>query len=125
MEGDPMRMKRIYTLTDAVVSALFPGLLVLCVGIVLSIGATSVVAQSTSTGTVTGQVTDPQGAVVPGADVTLLDLATNTPRKTSTSEVGRYTFVVIRAGYNRIFGRLNGVDLVLVPLLGTGLMQPV
>src|SRR6266705_4363903 len=32
---------------------------------------------------------------------------------------------VIRAGYNRIFGRLNGVDLVLVPLLGTGLLQPV
>jgi len=32
---------------------------------------------------------------------------------------------VIRAGYGRIFGRLNGVDLVLVPLLGTGLIQPV
>src|SRR5260370_25781528 len=28
---------------------------------------------------------------------------------------------VIRGGYNRINGRLNGVDLVLVPLLGTGL----
>ena len=32
---------------------------------------------------------------------------------------------VIRGGYSRIFGRLNGVDLVLVPLLGTGLIQPV
>ena len=32
---------------------------------------------------------------------------------------------VIRAGYSRIYGRLNGVDLVLVPLLGTGLIQPV
>jgi len=32
---------------------------------------------------------------------------------------------VIRGGYNRIYGRLNGVDLVLVPLLGTGLLQPV
>jgi len=32
---------------------------------------------------------------------------------------------VVRGGYSRIFGRLNGVDLVLVPLLGTGLMQPV
>jgi hypothetical protein len=32
---------------------------------------------------------------------------------------------VIRGGYGRIFGRLNGVDLVLVPLLGTGLIQPV
>ncbi len=32
---------------------------------------------------------------------------------------------VIRGGYGRIYGRLNGVDLVLVPLLGVGLMQPV
>jgi hypothetical protein len=32
---------------------------------------------------------------------------------------------VIRAGYGRIYGRLNGVDLVLVPLLGPGLLQAV
>jgi len=32
---------------------------------------------------------------------------------------------VVRGGYGRIYGRLNGVDLVLVPLLGVGLMQPV
>ena len=32
---------------------------------------------------------------------------------------------VIRGGYSRIYGRLNGVDQVLVPLLGTGLIQPV
>ena len=32
---------------------------------------------------------------------------------------------VIRGGYSRIYGRLNGVDLVLVPLLGDGLIQAV
>jgi len=32
---------------------------------------------------------------------------------------------VVRGGYGRTYGRLNGVDLVLVPLLGTGLIQPV
>ena len=32
---------------------------------------------------------------------------------------------VIRGGYSRIYGRLNGVNLVLVPLLGTGLIQAV
>lgn len=32
---------------------------------------------------------------------------------------------VLRGGYSRIFGRLNGVDLVLVPLLGPGLLQGV
>ncbi|HEX3880233.1 MAG TPA: carboxypeptidase-like regulatory domain-containing protein [Bryobacteraceae bacterium] len=32
---------------------------------------------------------------------------------------------VLRGGYSRIFGRLNGVNLVLVPLLGPGLLQGV
>lgn len=32
---------------------------------------------------------------------------------------------VIRGGYGRIYGRLNGVDLVLSPLLGIGLIQAV
>jgi hypothetical protein len=32
---------------------------------------------------------------------------------------------VVRGGWSRIFGRLNGVDLVLVPLLGSGPLQPV
>jgi hypothetical protein len=32
---------------------------------------------------------------------------------------------VVRAGYGRIFSRLNGVGLVLIPLLGTGLGQAV
>jgi hypothetical protein len=32
---------------------------------------------------------------------------------------------VIRGGYGRIYGRLNGVGLVLTPLLGAGLIQPV
>src|SRR6266581_1909893 len=32
---------------------------------------------------------------------------------------------VIRGGFSLLYGRLNGVDLVLVPLLGTGLIQAV
>jgi len=32
---------------------------------------------------------------------------------------------VLRGGYSRIWGRLNGVNLVLVPLLGIGPIQPV
>ena len=32
---------------------------------------------------------------------------------------------VIRGGYGRIFGRLNGVNLLLVPLLPPGLLQAV
>jgi hypothetical protein len=32
---------------------------------------------------------------------------------------------VIRGGWGRVYGRLNGVDLVLVPLLGAGSLQPI
>src|SRR6202034_3788516 len=32
---------------------------------------------------------------------------------------------VIRGGYSRIWGRINGVNQVLVPLLGAGLIQAV
>jgi hypothetical protein len=41
------------------------------------------------------------------------------------SKIFGHNDTVIRGGYNRIYGRLNGVDLVLVPLLGTGLGQAV
>ena len=50
------------------------------------------------------------------------------PRVDSTGVIGKvfgHDSTVIRGGYGRIYGRLNGVDLVLVPLLGTGLIQPV
>ena len=40
------------------------------------------------------------------------------------SVVGRNK-TVIRGGYARIYGRLNGVNLMLVPLLGPGLLQAV
>src|SRR6266571_2662284 len=70
----------------------------LCFGLLLVCLSATAWAQSTSTGTVVGQVTDPQGAVVPGADVTLLDVATNTPRKTITNETGRYTFTNVPPG---------------------------
>jgi hypothetical protein len=41
------------------------------------------------------------------------------------SHVFGHDDTVVRGGYGRIYGRLNGVDLVLVPLLGVGLIQPV
>ena len=50
------------------------------------------------------------------------------PHFDSDSAMGRvfgHEDTVVRGGYGRVYGRLNGVDLVLVPLLGTGLIQPV
>src|SRR3984957_20596201 len=50
-------------------------------------------AQSTSTGTVAGVVTDQSGAVVPDAAVRLTDTTTNIARTTTTNKDGRYIFV--------------------------------
>ena len=69
---------------------------VICVSVVLSL--TPAFAQSTASGTVSGQVTDPTGAVVPGATVTLTDVATHEARTTTSNEAGRYIFVNINPG---------------------------
>src|SRR5262245_34028090 len=84
--------------SNAGVSARSVGLLIVGMAILLSPGAPPVRAQSTSTGTVSGQVTDPQNAAVPDAVVTLLDIAKNTPLTTVTNEEGRYNFVNVPPG---------------------------
>jgi len=49
-------------------------------------------AQTASTGAVLGKVTDPQGAVVPRAEVNLTDTATNLVRTQRTNDDGHFTF---------------------------------
>ena len=71
-------------------------LVVMCAG-----SALSAWAQSTSTGTVAGSVSDPSGAVVAGASVTLTDTTTNIARPTTTNASGRYIYVDVNPGiYN-------------------------
>src|SRR5262245_55371324 len=73
-------------------------LLLVEITIVLSPGAPPIRAQSTSTGTVSGQVTDPQNDAVPGAVVTLRDVTTNAEQKTVTNQAKRYSFVHVQPG---------------------------
>lgn len=66
-----------------------------------SLSTTLLWSQATSTGTVQGQVVDQQGASIPGANVTLRDVATNIARTTTSNQDGRYTFVNVNPGdYN-------------------------
>ena len=58
----------------------------------LIVGAPLVQAQHGSEGTVTVTVLDPSGSVVQGADLELVDVATNSGRKASTQEQGVHTF---------------------------------
>lgn len=72
-------------------------------------------AQSTSTGTVSGQVTDPQGGIIAGADVRLIDVGTNTPRTTTTNDTGRYSFINVDPGTYNIEVQKSGFSLSKVP----------
>jgi len=64
----------------------------------LVLGSATTLAQSTATGTVSGQVTDPTNAMIVGATVTMTDTSTNIVRTTTTNENGRYLFVNVNPG---------------------------
>ena len=72
--------------------------LVVCVGLLCTVGASATHAQTASSGSITGLVADPQGASVPGADVVLTDIATNGKQTTTTNDSGRYNFPVVSPG---------------------------
>jgi hypothetical protein len=79
---------------------------VLCVIVSLSLNTTSVRAQTASSGSVTGQVSDPQGAIVSGADVTLTDTSTKSVLTTTSNDAGRYNFPVVNPGvYDLVVSR--------------------
>jgi Carboxypeptidase regulatory-like domain len=50
-------------------------------------------AQSSSSGAISGQVTDQQGSAVPATEVKITDPTTNISSKTVTNDAGRYIFV--------------------------------
>ena len=49
-------------------------------------------------GTITGEVKDSTGAVVPGATVTVVNKATNATRTTQSNEVGLFDFPALQPG---------------------------
>jgi hypothetical protein len=71
-------------------------LLVLVVGLVASV--VFVQGQGT-TGSLTGQVTDPAGAATAGATVTLTDVDTNNSQAIKTDSVGVYLFKLVPPGH--------------------------
>src|SRR5499433_663227 len=59
-------------------------------------------------GEVTGRVTDPSGAVIPGASLTLTNTNTNAVRNVVSTEAGAYTFPSIAPGLYRLRTELPG-----------------
>jgi hypothetical protein len=72
-----------------------------CISLLLSLIVslqTLAITQTATATTISGFVTDAQGAVIQGATVTLRDKATNQERLTTTNHEGRYVFANIDPG---------------------------
>jgi hypothetical protein len=74
-----------------------PSRLLLGIGLLASLSALAT-AQSITSGDVTGIVTDPTGAVVPGVAMTLTNVNTNVSQKTTTNSDGSYRFAFVPSG---------------------------
>ena len=74
--------------------------------------------QGTS-GTLTGQVTDPTGAVIPGASITLTNVGTNFPQTATSDNTGVYTFRLVQPGQYKLaiaasgFGNYDQTGIVI------------
>ena len=60
--------------------------------------ALAALAQTATTGAIVGSVTDKNGAVLSGAEVELVNAATNQSVKTTTNSEGQYTFPAVAPG---------------------------
>ena len=65
-------------------------------------------AMAQGNATLTGTVTDPTGAVVPGATVTATNVATNVPSTTQTNDSGLYRFPTLPVGTYKVTVEATG-----------------
>jgi hypothetical protein len=70
----------------------------LLLAVLLAVACGPAAAQTANTGMVLGTVTDPGGAVVPGASAVLTNAATNEARTATTNDVGQYVFPSVSPG---------------------------
>ena len=70
----------------------------LATGLLVLLCVAPVLAQTATTGLVLGKVTDPSGALVVGAEVTLTDTATTRARTQRTNDAGQFTFASVMPG---------------------------
>ena len=75
-------------------------------------GAQAAVSAQATTGEITGRVTDPAGAVIPGVTVTVRSEETGLVRTAVTNETGEYLFVLLPPGRYTVEGELSGFKKV-------------
>src|SRR5262249_50693472 len=68
----------------------------------------------TSTGGMTGIVSDPAGAVIPGVKLLITNLETNDSRRSATNETGGYSFTTLPPGRYRFEAEHSGFKRFVV-----------
>ncbi|MCL5745308.1 MAG: TonB-dependent receptor, partial [Acidobacteria bacterium] len=64
------------------------------------------------TGTITGEITDPSGARIPGVSINAVSVATGIPYKTQSNEAGIYVLTMLPTGAYRMDFQASGFRLV-------------
>src|SRR5262249_15787378 len=76
----------------------WPAVQVTALLLLLTLGAVAVVAQVAGSGTIVGTVTDPGGAVVTNATITVTDKNTNDTTKVTTNSAGQFLIPNVKPG---------------------------
>jgi hypothetical protein len=94
-------------------SWLSSAVLILCMIAGMLASASFVNAQTTGLGTISGIVTDSSGAIVPGAKLTITNIATGVSRKSATNGTGYYEVGALIPGKYKILVSLPGFQDLL------------
>jgi hypothetical protein len=79
-----------------------------CLGALLLVAIPSNAPAQMNTGTVLGSVTDPTGAAVADAEVTVTDVSTSISKKTTTDSAGNYVVPYLVSGFYEISAQKEG-----------------
>jgi Carboxypeptidase regulatory-like domain/TonB-dependent Receptor Plug Domain len=83
--------------------------------VLLWLGSSSILRAQFNTATLSGRITDPQGKVVPKAEVQLVNIDTNVGATTQTNGDGIYVLSAIQPGRYRLTVRKDGFHEILKP----------
>jgi hypothetical protein len=92
-------------------SSLTPKLLVAASLLALLTG--TAIAQVSGSGTITGTITDPSSAAVPGASITVRNIDTGIERKIETNDAGNYVATFLQPGHYEVEAAKTGFTGVL------------
>jgi len=88
----------------------------LCIGLALFgllAGAPQARAQSAGSATINGSVTDQSGAFVPGAAITIHNIATGVDRKTESNDAGLYQAAFLAPGHYKVTAEKPGFSTLV------------